>query len=263
MFGTEKWNYWMDSHWIKFEGDSIINDTLFKVIYRSDKEFHDRWYRYGAIREDTLKRVFIHRNGQQHLLYDFNLEVGDSLKNRWDIYVYVIGIDSVKMGPDSTNHIRIFLNDWRDTDHYYSYWIEGIGSEQGVLSGADNIGIVGAVYSLICYYSNDTLIFNSFPDEKQNPCFPQGYPNGVDEIKLKKNIVDVIYGDHSIRFSFNNPKLHDAEMYIYDDVGRIYMKADLRSYSTFELLKEQMAKGIYIFHYRSGQEFESGKIIIK
>jgi hypothetical protein len=262
MFGTEKWNYWMDTHWIKFQGDSIINDTLFKVIYRSDDEFQDRWYRYGAIREDSLKRVYVHREGKQNLLYNFNLDVGDSIKNNnWGSYVYVTGTDSVKIGPDSVLRKRIFLDSWHESDKYYSYWIEEIGSIQGILSGAEHIGILGAAYSLICFSRNDTLIYNSFPEQANSPCFPQGYPNGISEFSHQENFVNVFYGDYEIIFSFKNPR-PDTEIFIYDELGRMYTRVELNMVEMYELPKEHMISGIYFYLFKSGQEYHSGKFII-
>src|SRR4030042_1013555 len=98
MYGTELEKFYQDTHWIKFFGDTIINDTVFKVIYRSNDEFHNSWYRYGAIREDSSQKIFIHQNSPQSLLYDFNLKVGDSISihnNSHINYIYVVKVDSV------------------------------------------------------------------------------------------------------------------------------------------------------------------------
>jgi hypothetical protein len=233
------------------------------VIYRSDDEYQDRWYRYGAIREDSLKRVFIHRDGQQKLLYDFGLELGDSIKNSWDIYVYVSSIDSVKIGPDSAWHKRLFFADRKDSDNQLHPWIEGIGSIQGILSGADYMFIIGSAYLLICFSRNDTLIYSTFPEQNQSACFPQGYPDGINESRFKKSIVNVEYGDHSVSFSFKNPRLNDAELLIFDCLGRVQMKVDLNSYETYEMQKELLSNGIYLFLFKSGQEYETGKFLIQ
>ena len=93
--GTE--NFFLDSYFIKFEGEKLINDTLYKQIYRSDDELHTEWYKYGAIREDSLKRVFLYENGAEKLLYDFSLEVGDSIENDFGgLTAYVINTEIPK-----------------------------------------------------------------------------------------------------------------------------------------------------------------------
>ena len=46
------------SYWIKFEGDSIINQTLYKKMYRADDSLHTLWTSYGFMREDSSKKVY-------------------------------------------------------------------------------------------------------------------------------------------------------------------------------------------------------------
>ncbi len=258
----DAWSYWGDTHWIKFEGDSVLNDTVYKVIYRSDDENQNHWYRNGAIREDSLKRIYIHSEGQQRLLYDFGLEIGDSIHQHGDHYVYISGIDSLKLGPDSALYKRLFFADRKDSDYQDSPWIEGIGSVHGVLSGAYHMFMTGSTPSLVCFSRNDTLIYNISPEQYQNTCFPLGYPEGISESRFKKGIVDVEYGDHYVSFSCKNPRLNDAELLIYDSLGRMQMKASLRADETYELPKERLTNGIYFFLFKSGQEFESGKLLI-
>jgi hypothetical protein len=89
-YGTEqpaRENY--HSYWIKFQGDSIIHDTLYKKMLRSDDSLHTNWVSYGFMREDSTKKVYANGVPNRYfpagevLLYDFNLKKGDSINIGW------------------------------------------------------------------------------------------------------------------------------------------------------------------------------------
>ena len=139
-----------ESNWIKFEGDTTIADTLYRKVYRSDSESQDDWYLFGAIFEDSSKRVFLNKENIKYLLYDFKLEKGDSILTRHGHYVYVADTYNIYSESFADSLKRIDFSFIRDDGLVEGYWIEGIGSSHGILEGANNVGLVGGAWAMVC-----------------------------------------------------------------------------------------------------------------
>ncbi len=167
-----------------FQGQYIINDTAYFNVYECRDSLQQDWSHVGYIREDTVsKKVFFtewHQDFPVGLLYDFNLQVGDSAI----INNYYKGLENVLLICDSIDSLninglqkkRLFLftpNSWRT-----EIWIEGIGSQFGLLySGLAAYGWDGA--DLLCCTENDTLIYF---DSLYNSCYIEAfYPKIVSE----------------------------------------------------------------------------------
>ena len=85
----------------------------------------------GAIREDTLqKKVYFHNFIDEIVLYDFNLEVGDTIFYTTNLY-YTLNYYKVVDAVDSTLVGEQFRKTWFLTNSdlgLADVWIEGIGS---------------------------------------------------------------------------------------------------------------------------------------
>jgi hypothetical protein len=118
-------------------------------------------YQYiGAFRNDanTKKVFYIPKNDTaEKLLYDFNLSLGDTVSNWYNItYPAAVGvvsqIDSVYLDSQYLQRFRFFYNQY-DT----IYLIEGIGLTSGLLSA---VQYVGAVYEdLLCFGVGNMSIY--------------------------------------------------------------------------------------------------------
>lgn len=99
------------------QGDTIIDSTNYKKLYNCDysPSLISNKILVGGIREDSTKKVYVILrcsaliqglwlpNGDEHLIYDFSLNVGDSIKkpiwiNNSDSIMTVTSIDSVLIG---------------------------------------------------------------------------------------------------------------------------------------------------------------------
>jgi hypothetical protein len=189
-YGTERpedQNY--HSYWIKFEGDSLVHDTLYKKVSRSDDSLHINWISYGFMREDSFKRVYaldvprVNYTSNEELIYDFNLEKDDSI-NSYDVrYLHV----------DSVSHIYIANKSYKVIYlPYNTKWIEGIGSLGGILHGLNDIGFVGQANSLVCFSENDSLIYHN---NNYNFCFIHHFPFGYNQILKIHDVFDFQVGD--------------------------------------------------------------------
>jgi hypothetical protein len=126
------------------KGDTIINDTVFKKMYYAGHTSSvDNPKNYvsgylGAIRNDTVnKKVWYNDN----LLYDFNVQVGDTLHFGCHFYI-VDSYDSISYCNKYHKRYKII-----NFDNQTRHLIEGIGLDAGLIPREcmTNIG------SLLCY----------------------------------------------------------------------------------------------------------------
>jgi hypothetical protein len=125
-----------------FQGDTVIEDLKYKKVYIQDNDsiadFNNAYY-FAAVREDTMagkvyfRSEYYYSDGQEHLLYDFSVDVGDTVR----FYSLWSGLQKKEMTVKSIdsilidNHYRKRIN----FDHENSgeeSWIEGIGSTHGL-----------------------------------------------------------------------------------------------------------------------------------
>lgn len=92
--------------------------------------------------------------GETVLLYDFDLEPGDTVAWRSEPNI-VLFTDSIQINDGS----------WRRTVHFKPdssyYWIEGIGSNLGLLNSRANLNMTDVSCALHCFRQNNVLKYNT------------------------------------------------------------------------------------------------------
>jgi len=235
--------YYTEYYSIIISGDTLINSTSYHKLlipyvhyYNSDTSGQCYISPYtgkgniGFIRQDTLlKRVFFRDNGgsTDHLLYDFNLHVGDSAS------YYCFG------GSTYTIHVQkedsIFIgNDYRKKWFITSTGGSASGGLDSIIEG------IGSLSGLINYWHpfNPQIIYlNSFLE-----CFQYNgniiYPASSIACNIDLSADNIRQKNISITLSPNpfhttatleiNPeksgeelKIKNAELKIYDVMGRL------------------------------------------
>jgi hypothetical protein len=158
----------------KFGEEEIINNKTYRMVLEATDSLHTNWDITGYIREDTLSRqVFFIKWGGEGLLYDFSLQVGDSvtIDNYYagfeDVTLICGNIDSVNINGQFKK--RIYLYRFYPSDYPADIWIEGIGSTGGLFySGIGGAAAAGGFSSLLCCSQNDTLLYT---DSVYNRCY--------------------------------------------------------------------------------------------
>lgn len=249
------------SYFIKLNGDTTIDGTSYKFVLRSEDINHEIWYKFGVIREDTINKKVFQYNLYEHedeLLYDFNLNSGDSI---FSDYRY-IKVDTVIFAPfgNSSNILKqIHLN----ANGENTIWIEGIGSMNGILNGISSFGYVGAYNYLVCFSENDSLLY-------QNPnfddCFPLEFPNLIERYDQEPNDnLDVFYDDNKIEFILKRAvKSSKSKLQIFSVKGNKVYETALQHNNKVTISKENFEQGLYIYRFtNSNKLIQSGKIIVK
>jgi hypothetical protein len=140
----------------KIEGDTVINSYAYKKLWSSWDSTMSYLDFEGFLREES-DVVYIYKPGSgEYILYDFNLEAGDTafVYNDFcgEVQVIVTGTDTVEYF--GVPRKRWILDGWNE-----DYWIEGIGSNYGLVY-TKLYGCVFDVYKeLTCFHENDTLFY--------------------------------------------------------------------------------------------------------
>ncbi|MFT4762782.1 MAG: hypothetical protein ACI9LN_004770 [Saprospiraceae bacterium] len=179
-------SYNMNTLSYKFEGDTIFNGELYKVLWISTDEFNEEWNITQYVRETSDGKIY---DSEDRLHYDFALSVGDTIDFSSDCTQQISAIDSIFLldgTPRKRWEISAYNNPWNTgvTD----YWIEGIGSVHLITNyGLAGCSLDGGIYQLTCYHENNELLYQAGEPcfftstlEKETPFFEMSiFPNPV------------------------------------------------------------------------------------
>lgn len=200
------------------DGDSIVNNIDYKQIWLSTDSLNSATFQ-GLLRDESEKVYFIPTYGDEGLLYDFGLNVGDtvsiiSLPSQYvgEIEIFVIAIDTIEYEGVQRKRMQL------DSEHNYltEYWIDGIGNNWGPLyTMIYNYGICPS-WELICVHEYDELIFILPYIES---CYEKNV--GIDEILQNSNVSispNPVQQGQIIEVEANNSI---AEIQIYNVSGKL------------------------------------------
>jgi len=236
---------------ILFRNDTLINDTLYKNVY---KRFHDEDTNFvlsGHIREEKNSgKVFIRLKGDGHeyLLYDFGMQTGDtariiSLYSGQELNTRVDSIDTVSV--NGVNRYQYYLS-VQCTFPEFNYvwykstpWIRGIGSKNGVLYSVINEDLGGRYFlELLCFKKDDSYYYWNEDIENCN----------LNNLNIQQTIEthqNFYYNQHSKELILQNILCKNIHLRIYDINGQIVFNQTNTTYSN-TINVSFLSPGIYI-----------------
>lgn len=163
--GPYPWDTTYSTLSYKFQGDTLIDGKTYKKVYKFDHQSSQDWVLRCFIREDENKRVYTYSYliEGEILMYDFSANPGDSLlvggSGYEDFYLHVDSITQIEIDNSMRNKYWLSCHTQQD---YNETWIEGIGSDRGILQ--TNIALmVGGRYWFLCYWQDEELVYSN-PD---------------------------------------------------------------------------------------------------
>jgi len=254
----------------KVEGDTMINQENFKFLYRSNEEFPVTWEKYGYIREDEEKKVYyspINFNdtifNEPSMVYDFGVEENDTLTITSFAYNYpneleiiISEIDSILIDDDYRRRIKYTCGDWSYGDNL---WIEGIGSNDGLIEPGFYCYIVCPVSELICVKEGDDIIYH---DEYYTDCYIVGIAEN--SFKIQQFLV---YPNPAKNDIFIVPLLKvssDLRFELYNLENKTILRQEIINYNPLNINIINLKDGLYLYKIIENNELkQNGKIVIK
>ncbi len=148
---------WISTEIFKIQGDTVINSLAYKNLWvTTDSAMNDFWLT-GFLREESGVVYYLRRfYNEEGVLYDFNLEEGDTAT------IYSEFCDEMQIVIEETDTVEYFgvprkrwkLDGWND-----DYWIEGIGSNYGLVYTKLYDCAADIMKELTCFHENDTLFY--------------------------------------------------------------------------------------------------------
>lgn len=269
--GSEGWCPYK-SYFIKFSGDTTINGFEYKRILRCEDSLQVNWFVDGYIREDSLKKVFLYpisfnytvRPDIEVLIYDFNLELGDSILTLYssDMYIYLdsIGYSKLENSSDSVRVLYFYSSPSKDNNNLEAKWFESIGSRDGVLQGLNALWVVGGYFDFVCYFENDTLKYHN---DYFSSCFPGAYPDNIKQLNTLKDNIKVMNDESKLSFDFKAYNTANSKLIIYNIYGSKIKEFELNGDNMVELNKNELQTGIYLYRFQNNNLKLSNKFVIE
>jgi hypothetical protein len=287
--------------------DTIMNDfTYKKLFFYYTAEFDPNSAKcIGGIREDENKRVYYRGEvvhylkpsesamgiyggglfGNEVLLYDFSLSVGDTLKagnftapltEYYDCgeCLVVSSIDTVKVGNSYRKKFNFKLGFWckdqtvissrQDLEgSYFGWleWIEGIGHGLGLIYTSTAIPTGGSSW-LNCFEHNSEMLYCSRYPYPCN-CFSNIISDGLIDLKEKNIKIYANQGtDKMIYFEFEDLRVDVIE--IFNCEGILIEKFTVHNQPKFNFSAEKYPVGVYFYKVVTVDKREfKGKLIVK
>lgn len=214
--GPYPWDttFWTDNY--RLSGDTVINNQTYTKLYKSQEEFPINWNYCAGLREENQK---VWRNGTNNypemLIYDFTLNLGDTI-NLWDEDPMIV--DSIVNKPINNENRRHIYFSYPGYPSLSELWIEGIGSNRGILEPGSGTFEGGSSW-LLCMKENGAIIYSN---PNYNSCFLiteieeinnsliEAYPNPAEDLIKISNLENIRIESISI-FDLSGQKIRDFD----------------------------------------------------
>jgi hypothetical protein len=214
--GPYPWDttFWTDNY--RLSGDTVINNQTYTKLYKSQEEFPTNWNYCAGLREENQK---VWRNGTNNypemLIYDFTLNLGDTI-NLWDDDPMIV--DSIVNKPINNENRKHIYFSYPGYPSLSELWIEGIGSNRGILEPGSGTFEGGSSW-LLCMKENGAIIYSN---PNYNSCFLitkieeinnsliEAYPNPAEDLIKISNLENIRIESISL-FDLSGQKIRDFD----------------------------------------------------
>jgi hypothetical protein len=209
----------------------------------------------GAIRQDTVARKIFFvppSDSAEQLLYDFNMQVGDTIQGYLDYF----GLPAIIQSIDSILIGNSFRKRW-NLSCYGIQVIEGIGNTYGLIEYLPGCATDFPDYTLTCFSQNEETLY---PDMTSN-C---ELITSVKSISGRGIVATLSPNPFNSTATFTvNIHLGNTELKIYNALGKQVRQQRINSLST-TIHRDRLSNGIYFYQVTSdNKQVVSGKFAIE
>lgn len=237
------------------QGDTTLNGYTYTLLCREKGDtINPTVTPIGGLREED-KRIYFVGNPTdiyynkfyaeyEYLLYDFNVEIGDTIYHIPGEQDYfksaVLDIDSILIG-DSYRKRYMVDNNW--FYHQFDEIVEGIGSiKNGLLGHITDIPTCGTHYWEHICFREDGLV--KYLNPNFDECFPSYLLNAMEDLVLHQDI-EITPNPFNYELRITN-RTHKTQLtfYLLDMQGKTMVKQPINSQE--EVININVLPGIYI-----------------
>lgn len=260
---TAEPDYSTNSYYRDFiDGDTIINTIRYHKVYQSGYTYYlnyppGYYYYYedvfhGLLREEDNRWYTINYNGQDELLYDFTLDVGDTVYSAFTFIfedpIIVTGVDSVLVGGDYKRRLELNSEEGGGAE----YIIEDIGATSGLF---ENMFFFEWGSELVCFAKNGVSLWGASTEEcdlavaigeaetHPNACFIS--PNPATD-----HLILTLYGSTG-----------EASFTLINLLGNVVMEGSFTSPSINKIDLNTYSPGIYLAVIKTADTRETFKVV--
>ncbi len=247
---------------ITFSGDTIIsNQTYHKLNTPFVRSFSTGicggsliGYK-GAIRQDTAARKIFFvppSDSTEQLLYDFNMQVGDTIHGYLDYF----GLPSTIQFIDSILIGSTFRKRW-NLSCYGIQIIEGIGNTYGLIEYLPGCAMDFPDYTLTCFSQNEEPLY---PDMTSNCELITSVKSVSAKIIVSTLFPNPFNSTATLSLSSDFEK---AELKIYNALGKQVRQQNINSLS-MTINRDKLSNGVYFYQViNDSRQVTSGKFTIE
>ncbi len=222
-----------------------LSGNYFNQLEISNEESGDVFTTIDYYVREESGKVWMYTNEEERLIYNFNVDIGDEFSFDQDGENVSLVLENIGSIEDNSGDIRrVFIFESSLDDECQNgdfYWIEGVGSNKGLVLSSLVNSIENPCVNLSCMQVKDAVIYSN---SDFATCFVVGVSNlDADEFILYPNPSS---GDVFIESShkIESIRIHDLMGAQVKEVGS----------STFSV--SELTSGIYLLNIRieSGQE---------
>jgi hypothetical protein len=244
------------------QGDSLISgDTWRKMYVTSDSLFLTNLEFVGVTRVENDRVLFRDTLNQLDTLYDFSLEVGDSvlynINGNYLEWIDILDVDSVLI--NGSHYKRFYFDEpsMSAFDWLNEVWIEGIGSIHGPLFPRYPRKFSGEMPDSMLL----TCSFSSGQDVWNNSDYDDCYVNDVLGLKMySQNSFSVYPNPFSTEIYVESTNSGIEQIIIYVQLGKVVLKID--DYTEGERIDmSTFDSGLYLLKIKADQSSTIKRII--
>ncbi|MDO9512101.1 MAG: T9SS type A sorting domain-containing protein [Bacteroidales bacterium] len=248
-----------------FQGDTLINsEQWFKLYSTNDSLFQNNLLYRGLLREENNQVFYIDTLNQLNTLYNFSLNVGDSVLFDLDNGMYpewlqVVNVDSIQINGDYYRRLKFAEPTMTAFDELNEQWIEGIGSIHGPLFPNFPVKFSQEIPDsmlVTCTFSYNQHVW-------MHPSYPSCYVNIVLSVeKLELYDFKIYPNPFTDRIQIENTGLQPYELTILNSLGQTIKQMQLNNdHQALELT--ELKAGIYFIRINNRVKVMTIKIIKK
>ncbi len=255
-WGVDGWNIFSGACYnarYGLNGDTLINGLVYHKVYSlyDSTLTNPKSYFYAVIREQDKRIYTIINNSQEEILYDFNLEVGDTIT--WHYSLMFNAPEDFSRVVTQVDSIQLYNGEYRkrfsmEASGYNSLGdivVEGIGSIiwRGLFNPLINaIATNGDQFSFTCFKQNESVLYLNNP--RCDHCFCSLY-TGIQTTEANNNLAfspDPFSVQTTLRL---NNQLENGSLLVYNSLGQEVRHISGLTGSLILLNRKNLSPGIY------------------